>query len=61
MMEYQTFEEEFRDAEKLSFDMFSFNDVVGRDKTLPLLAAHMFMFHHLDVYINERKFANFLH
>lgn len=43
-----------------SFDLFNFVEIVGREKTLPLLGVHLFLQHQLIQYINEHKFSRFL-
>lgn len=35
------------------FDLFAFNDLVGRDQTLPLLSVHLFLQHGLIKLVNE--------
>ena len=42
------------------FDIFSFTKLVGREKTLPLLALNMFLSHKLMSLVNEPKFAHFM-
>jgi len=42
------------------FEFFKFMNLVGRDKTFPILSAHLLLQHHLDVYINDKKFQSFL-
>lgn len=60
MQEYETFFVDLIDADKRTFNLFKFSEKVGRDKTLPLLTVHLILQHHLDVFINDRKFALFL-
>jgi hypothetical protein len=43
-----------------NFNIFAFSDLMGREKTLPLLSIHFFMQNDLMKLVNERKFSNFL-
>ena len=60
LTDYERFEEQLSTSTARTFDLFELRDVVGRDRTLHLVSIHIFLEHHLDVFINERKFAMFL-
>ena len=42
------------------FDIFSFEKLIGRDLTLPVLSLHLILQHKLTQFVNEPKFARYL-
>jgi hypothetical protein len=42
------------------FDLFAVTDLIGREKTLPLLSVHLFLQHNLIKHVNEQKLSRFL-
>lgn len=60
LTQYGQFEDKLIESSQFSWNIFTFNSSVGRDNTLPLLSVHFMLQHHLDVYINDRKFALFI-
>lgn len=43
-----------------NFDLFTVSDLIGREKTLPLLSVHLFLQHNLIKHVNEHKLSRFL-
>lgn len=42
------------------FNLFQLSELVGRDKTLPLMGMHLFLKHGLITHVNEQKYSAFL-
>mmetsp|Transcript_37690 Transcript_37690/g.36146 ORF Transcript_37690/g.36146 Transcript_37690/m.36146 type:complete len:145 (+) Transcript_37690:306-740(+) len=60
MSEYTKYEELLLRSNSREFEFFRFMDLVGRDNAFSILSTHLILQHHLDVYINDKKFNNFL-
>lgn len=43
------------------FDIFKFEKFIGREKTLPVLSLHLILQHKLTQFVNEPKFAHYIH
>jgi hypothetical protein len=59
LTDYGKLEDKLKDIDVRTFDLFAFSNDIGRDRTLPIIGVHLFMQHHLDIYVNERKLAMF--
>jgi hypothetical protein len=58
----EKFAEYLEDADKITFDIFEFNDVLGRENVLPTLATHcvesLNLFEDMD--IDQGSFVSFM-